>query len=98
MKKLPQRIRKIDFQKKILYWDGRKYRLAAITKDFTFYVDHEESDETCAVLMYNKRGELVSNNFFAANYLLELVLDTPNLFVWQSKNFKYNSELQRQSE
>lgn len=41
------------------------YQLALITPDFTFWVNYSESDENAQVIMKNKQGELISDNYFA---------------------------------
>lgn len=51
---------------------GRYYR-AIESKDFIFYANYLESDENGSILMYNKAGELVSDNYFAYTALLETI-------------------------
>jgi hypothetical protein len=48
------------------------YKLAAITSDFIYYVDEEESDEISCVVMLDSFN-LVSDNFLASNDLTYLV-------------------------
>jgi hypothetical protein len=47
------------------------FNLALITKDFVYFVNMEESDENGNTMMYNKNGELLSDNYFASNELYE---------------------------
>jgi hypothetical protein len=47
------------------------FNLALITKDFVYFVNMEESDENGNTMMYNKNGELLSDNYFASNELHE---------------------------
>lgn len=47
-----------------------KYRLVLITKDFLYYVNEEECDENACVIMLNKNGIVISDNYFAfADYI-----------------------------
>ena len=43
---------------------GTYYR-ALETKEFIYFVNFEESDENAAVKMFNRKRELVSDNYFA---------------------------------
>lgn len=47
------------------------FNLGLITKDFVYFVNMEESDENGNTMMYNKNGELLSDNYFASNELYE---------------------------
>lgn len=40
------------------------YNLALATKDFVYYVNHNEIDTNGYVVMYNTNGKLISNNYF----------------------------------
>lgn len=41
------------------------FNLSLITKDFVYYVNPTESDENACVIMLDRAGELVSDNYFA---------------------------------
>ena len=64
------------------------YKLAAITPDFIYYADEQESDETSSIVMLNRTFKLVSDNFFASNDLAALVERNEGL-LWISKTIKY---------
>jgi hypothetical protein len=55
------------------------YNLGLVTKEFIYFVNPIESDENAQTIMYNKKGDLVSDNIFATNDLFE-VLETENDF------------------
>lgn len=63
------------------------YKLAAVTADFVYYIDEEESDETACIVMLNRNFNLVSDNFFAANDLAHLVEKNERL-LWISNQVK----------
>lgn len=42
-----------------------KFKLALKTKDFDYYIDETESDENSSVIMKDKEGKIVSENYFA---------------------------------
>jgi hypothetical protein len=48
-----------------------KYRLMLVTEDFMFYANTSEEDTNNNTKMYNKAGELISNNYFAYEALFE---------------------------
>ena len=47
------------------------FNLGLISKDFVYFINMEESDENGNTLMYDKNGELLSDNYFASNELYE---------------------------
>ena len=63
------------------------YKLAAITADFVYYIDEEESDETTCIVMLTRNFNLVSDNFFASNDLAHLVQRNEGL-LWISNPVK----------
>jgi hypothetical protein len=74
-------------------WDAGKeiqqtYELAAITADFVYYNNEEESDETACIVMLTRNFNLVSDNFFASNDLAHLVERNEGL-LWISNPIKY---------
>src|SRR5579859_154196 len=74
-------------------WDQGKqiqntYKLAAITADFTYYIDEKESDETSSIIMLDRDLHLVSDNYFASNDLIGLVEKNKGL-LWISNPVKY---------
>jgi hypothetical protein len=63
------------------------YKLIAITADFVYYADEEESDDTVSVVMLTRKLKLVSDNFFASNDLAQLVQKNEGL-LWISDAVK----------
>jgi hypothetical protein len=55
------------------------YNLGLITNDFVYFVNANEGDENAQTIMYNKNGELLSDNIHATNDLLE-TLETQDIF------------------
>ncbi len=47
------------------------YVLYLVTEDFVYFVNKYEGDENAQVIMYNKKGELVSDNYFATSEMYE---------------------------
>ncbi|WP_431217190.1 hypothetical protein ACQ86N_23210 [Puia sp. P3] len=64
------------------------YKLAAVTADFVYYADEEESDETSSIVMLDRTFKLVSDNIFASNDLAGLVERNEGL-LWISIAVKY---------
>jgi hypothetical protein len=62
----------LDKTKKITTVLG-DYNLGLITDDFVYYFNSSESDENAQTIMYNKKGELISDNYFATQDLLEIL-------------------------
>lgn len=57
----------------------REFKLALVTEDFVYYVDEKESDENGNTVMYRTGNfEMVSNNIFATNSLMEEMEDIHN--------------------
>ena len=55
------------------------YNLGLITNDFVYFVNSNEGDENAQTIMYNKKGELLSDNIHASNDLFE-TLETQDSF------------------
>jgi hypothetical protein len=55
------------------------YNLGLITDDFVYFVNSNEDDENAQTIMYNKKGELISDNIFATNDLFD-TLETQDTF------------------
>lgn len=55
------------------------YNLGLITNDFVYFVNPNEGDENAQTIMYNKKGELVSDNIHATNELFS-TLETEDSF------------------
>ena len=68
-----------------------RYNRALETEDFIFYVNYQEGDENACCHMYRKDKTLVSNNYFAYNYMFEVL--TENKFTRISPNMKLNLKL-----
>lgn len=43
----------------------KNFKLALKAKDFDYYIDENESDENSSVIMKDKSGNVVSDNYFA---------------------------------
>src|SRR5579871_2440341 len=61
------------------------FKLAAVTADFIYYVDEEQSDETSCVVMLDRNFNLVSDNFLASNDLAHVVQTNQGL-LWISNS------------
>jgi hypothetical protein len=85
----PQKI-SLDKTKKIKTILG-DYNLAVITEDFVYFVNEEESDENAQTMMYNKKGELVSDNYFATSDLFDVLLSNDEL-EYISPSMEYNRQ------
>jgi len=59
------------------------FKLTAVTADFVYYVDEEESDDATSVLMLDRNLKLASDNIFASNDLFE-VIETNKGLLWIS--------------
>jgi hypothetical protein len=68
--------------------NGQRFFKAVITPEYVYYVDYRESDEYSAVLIYNKRGELLSDNCHAANSLLMDIEE--KRYIHLSRTMQYN--------
>ena len=72
--------KKINLSKtKIITTELGDYNLALITNDFVYFVNSNEGDENAQTIMYNKKGELLSDNIHATNDLFE-TLETQDSF------------------
>lgn len=72
--------KKIDLEKtKIITTVLGDYILGLVTTDFVYFVNPNEGDENAQTIMYNKKGELLSDNIHATNDLTS-VLETENNF------------------
>ncbi len=47
------------------------YFKAMETKDFLYYVNYQEGDENGCVMIYNREGELICDNYHAYNDMFE---------------------------
>jgi hypothetical protein len=80
----------IDKTKKIRTNLG-DYILGLVTKDFVYFVNIEEGDENANTIMYNKKGELLSDNYFANNDLFE-TLENESEFEFIHPDVEYNRQ------
>lgn len=51
------------------YYD-EDFKLALIIPGFAYYANYEESDENANTIIYNAKNELVCDNYFANNDLM----------------------------
>lgn len=81
--------------KMICNWLGKFHR-AVETKDFIYFCNYQEGDDNANVKMYRKSDlSLVSDNFFANNDLVEVILEKK--YTYLSSTMKYNArEMQNQ--
>ena len=49
------------------------YNLGLITNDFVYFVNATEEDENAQTIMYNKKGELLSDNIHATNDFFQVL-------------------------
>jgi hypothetical protein len=69
------------------------FNLGLITKDFVYFVNPDEGDENGNTIMYNKKGELLSDNYFASNDLFE-TLENQSTFEFIHPDLeKYRQEI-----
>lgn len=83
--------------KLIVNWLGKYWR-ALETKDFIYFANFQEGDENACVMMYRKDGlELVSNNYFAYNDMLEVLTEKKD-WTYISPTMKKNLKLHNEAE
>lgn len=73
-------------KKKSVFHNGRQYFRAAVAEGNTFYCCYSEGDDNANVVVYGPDGKLLSDNYFASNYLMEVVDD--DRCTWMSRTFK----------
>lgn len=90
----PQRIN--PQTKLICSWNGRFWR-GVETEDFIYFCNYQEGDDNGSVKMYRKNGlELVSDNYHAANDLVDVILKKK--YTYLSSSMKINTEeMQKQA-
>jgi hypothetical protein len=72
--------KKINLSKtKVITTELGDYNLGLITNDFVYFVNPNEGDENAQTIMYNKKGELLSDNIHATNDLFA-TLETQDSF------------------
>ena len=68
-----------------------KFKKHLATEDYIFYCDTEESDETAAVKMYDTEMNLISDNYFAGEYIWEILAGKTNeVITFISDEMEYN--------
>ncbi len=74
------------------YWRGVE------TEDFIYFCNYQEGDDNGNVKMYRKSDlSLASDNYFASNDLVEVILEKK--YTYLSKSMKYNAkEMQKENE
>ena len=64
--------KKINLKKtKHIKTNDGEFVLGLISEDFVYFINSDEGDENSNTIMYNKKGELLSDNYFASNDLFE---------------------------
>ena len=80
LKTLKQRVVKVD---------DVKFLRAMETSDHIYFIDENEGDDSTNTIMYAKSDlELVSNNYFANQSLIEDIIDSKATKI--EKTFQYN--------
>ena len=70
--------------------DG-EFVLGLISEDFVYFINSDEGDENSNTIMYNKKGELLSDNYFASNDLFE-TLENQSTFEFIHPDLKVFKE------
>lgn len=52
------------------------------TREFIYYMNFSECDENAAVKMYNRKRELISDNYFAFESFFDAISDENEHKVW----------------
>lgn len=55
-----------------------KYVVGLITKDYIYFINPEEGDDNSNTIMYNKEGDLLSDNYFASDDLFGKLTEIAN--------------------
>lgn len=63
------------------------YHRSLETKDHIYYVNFEESDENACVKMFNRKRELISDNYFAYGAFMDDIEDI-SCHLWMSNKLK----------
>lgn len=69
------------------------YVLGLVTDDFVYYINPMEGDENAQTIMYNKKGELISDNIHATNDLLENIETNTNFEFIHPNLEEYRKEM-----
>lgn len=73
-------------------WDNQvdsTYKLSAITANFIYYVDENESDENSSTVLLDKNMLLVSDNYFAFSDLFALASgEGDEELLWASRSIE----------
>ncbi|MPM10134.1 hypothetical protein SDC9_56458 [bioreactor metagenome] len=73
-----------------------KYELSLVCNEGLFYSNFDESDENSNTLMYSKKGELLSSNYFATNEIIT-VMQKESKFKFIHPDLKtYADEIRKQ--
>jgi len=75
---------------------NRTFHRALETSQHIYYVDHLEGDENGCCLMYDRKMQLVSDNYFAYAGLMEDL--TNGSYSWISDEMKENAKLHNEQE
>lgn len=62
------------------------------TTEFDFYCNVEESDDNGSVKMFNKSGDLLSDNYFGYSELYEILTERRDEIIFASEDMKYNMD------
>ena len=78
-------------KQRVLRVDDQKFTKAIETQDHIYFVDENEGDETANTIMFDINSlELVSNNYFATQSLMEDIWDGKATKIENSFQYNYN--------
>ena len=87
----------IQADTKIIVNGNGRYHRGVETEDFIYFCNYQEGDDNANVKMYRKSDlSLVSDNYFANNDLMGVILD--KTYTYLSKSMKFNArEMQKEN-
>lgn len=75
----------------------KRFKKALVTKEgFVYYCDYKEGDENASTVMTDLEGNLLSNNYFASESLLE-EFEENKPYTFMSKEYAKNVKLYRET-
>lgn len=78
-------------KQKVIKVDDQKFTKAMETQDHIYFVDESEGDENANTIMFDKETlDLVSNNYFANQSLMEDIWDDKATKIEKSFQYNYN--------
>ena len=74
------------------------YYNAVETPEFNYFVNYRESDENASVIMFNKQGEVISDNYHAYCSLFETLENKSYIRISRTINKLFNQLKQYENE